>query len=493
MRLTLRACLSALLLTMHACGDSTTEPPPPMADATSDTSSSDLTSPEPDTFDKTAHFPNVSCDSIEGLCIEIVHTDVEGLFEETNLLEDNTTVVLGAGTFELDNQITIREAKGITVLGQGIDTTILSFATMQVQSNGIDAIGDDFHLEGLTIADTTKDGVRVEESDGVVIRKVKVTWSGGPATENGAYGLYPVRCRNVLMEESEAYNASDAGIYIGQCINAIIRNNIAKGNVAGIEIENTQFADVHDNTAEDNTGGLLIFDLPGNKVVGRDLKIHNNIVHDNNRENFAPSGTVRQVPAGTGTVIFASRRVELYGNSYKGNKTGDIAILSGLAIEANASKWALNADELIGETQDLNLITDDAGVYNYRTEEIVVRDNTHEGSGLAPDTSSVFYRPIGFLLAVLYNGAPSDSVMYGTLGESSFHVTDAEQNSNDNHICAGGNKGGSFASLNLEVIIPMLEAMEFPTVDDIFQPEAPFTPFDCTEFTGGPIPDITLE
>ena len=83
--------------------------------------------------------------------------------------------------------------------------------------------------------------------------------------------------------------------------------------------------------------------------------------------------------------------------------------------------------------------------------------------------------------------------MYGTLGESSFHVTDAEQNSNDNHICAGGNKGGSFASLNLEVIIPMLEAMEFPTVDDIFQPEAPFTPFDCTEFTGGPIPDITLE
>jgi len=38
----------------------------------------------------------------------------------------------------------------------------------------------------------------------------------------------------------------------------------------------------------------------------------------------------------------------------------------------------------------------------------------------------------------------------------------------------------------------MLEAMDFPTVEHIFQPEAPFTPFDCTELKGGPIGEITL-
>jgi parallel beta-helix repeat protein len=488
------------LVTLSGCTDSTSPAPADTSaqdvgteDAGTSADASSADSAAPDTFDKEAHFPNVSCEGMDAPCLEIAHTQVEMLFEETNLLVDNTTIVLGAGTFELNNQVTIREANGVSLVGQGIDETILSFSTQQVQSNGIDVIGDDFLLEGLTVADTTKDGVRIEESDGVIIRKVKVTWSGGPATENGAYGLYPVRCKNVLMEDSEAYNASDAGIYIGQCIQAIIRDNIARGNVAGIEIENTQFADVYGNTAEDNTGGLLIFDLPGNKVVGRDLKIHDNIVHGNNRPNFAPSGTVRQVPAGTGTVIFASRRVELYNNSYKDNKTGDIAILSGLAIEAKESKWALDPEELIGDTDGLNLLSDEAGVYNYRSDEIVVHGNTHSGSGTAPDTTSVHYRPIGFLLAVLYNGEPSDSVMYGTMGESSFDTKDAALNSNDNHICVGGNTEGTFASLHLDVIIPMLEKMEFPTVDDIFHPEAPFAPFDCTEFTAGPIPEIVLE
>ena len=66
----------------------------------------------------------------------------------------------------------------------------------------------------------------------------------GPSEDNGAYGLYPVQCENVLVEESIVRGASDAGIYVGQSQSVIVRNNVAAKNVAGIEVENSYDVDV---------------------------------------------------------------------------------------------------------------------------------------------------------------------------------------------------------------------------------------------------------
>ena len=44
-------------------------------------------------------------------------------------------------------------------------------------------------------------------------------------------GLYPVRTRNVLIEDSVAIGASDAGIYVGQSRDVVVRNNRAEYNV----------------------------------------------------------------------------------------------------------------------------------------------------------------------------------------------------------------------------------------------------------------------
>ena len=56
--------------------------------------------------------------------------------------------------------------------------------------------------------------------------------------------------------------ASDAGIYVGQSKNIVVKRSKAEFNVAGIEIENSMNADVHDNLSTHNAGGILIFDLP---------------------------------------------------------------------------------------------------------------------------------------------------------------------------------------------------------------------------------------
>lgn len=441
-------------------------------------------------------FGRLSCDDVTGTCLAFLPDQVGDLLDALNDLNGPTTIVLARGTFNLDNAITIRGADGITLTGQGIDQTIIDFSTQTAQSNGVDVVGDDFTISHLTITDSKKDGLRVEDSTNVIVRHLKVTWSGGPLSTNGSYGIYPVRCTNVLLEDSEAYNASDAGLYVGQSINVIVRRNIAKQNVAGIEIENTQFADVYENLAEDNTGGLLIFDLPGNPVIGRDVKIHDNIVRNNNRANFAPSGTtVSAIPAGTGTFALASRRVEIADNTYENNNTGDIALLSGLAIRSSTTAWAIPYDEVVGSTVGLGLLDSGTALLNFRTEEIWVHGNTHTGSGTSPDGMDSVARELGALIALVYAfDPPVDTYLYDGIGETVVPGTAAAGNTNLNHICFGTNSGGTLGVLDLPKLAGMLrgEPPVVPTTADIFRPAPPYTPFDCTGFTAGPIPAVTL-
>ena len=430
-------------------------------------------------------FPNVTCgDFTSASCVEIAAGDSAGLLDAVNALSDDTTVLLALGTYELDNQVSVR-ANSINLVGQGIDQTTLAFGSATSQINGVDVVGDNFLVQDLTVLDAPKDGIRVENSNGVVFRRIKATWANPGLSTNGAYGIYPVRSQNVLVEDSVAERSSDAGLYVGQCENVIVRNNRVTDNVAGLEIENTQYADVYGNHAENNTAGVVVFDLPGNPVVGRDVRLRDNTIINNNHENFAPGGTVALIPAGTGTFALASRRVEITGNTYMNNNTVDIAILSGLIADADPAVWELQSGNVIGDVDDLNLAPGaTAGtVTNFRSENIVIANNSHSGSGTDADRS----KEMGQLLAILYFPDAAPSIVYDTIGETMFDETAAANNSNDNHICAGGNAMGSrFGSMNAAVQL-MSPGSAHLVID-----AAPFAPFDCTELNGGPVAEVTL-
>lgn len=440
-----------------------------------------------DPLPEPSEFPNTSCADVGTTpCVEIRAGSDAELQTAANSLAANTTIVLGEGTFAMTNGLTIRTA-GTRIIGQGIAETTLDFGAVAAQVNGVDVIGDDFLIQDVTVKDAPKDGVRVEASDGVVFRRIRATWTNESDPANGAYGIYPVKSKNVLVEDSRAENASDAGLYVGQCERAIVRNNVVRGNVAGLEIENTQYADVYGNLAEDNTGGIVVFDLEGNPIVGRDVRIRNNMIRNNNRPNFAPGGTVASIPAGTGTFAMASRRVEITGNTYANNNTGDIAIISGLALGGEPAVWELPTASLVGKWDDLGLLpgSTKGTISNFRSENILVAGNSHSGSGTAPDLDNPLM--LGLLLAVVYAGQPVDSVLYDAIGETSFHSTDPAMNTNDNHICIGGNTGGTFASMAL------VQQENGPPFVPFYRPAAPFAPFDCTALVGGPVAEVVLE
>lgn len=384
-----------------------------------------------------------------------------------NSLSANTKLVLAAGTYSFNNTISIDSVDGIIIEGAGKDKTILDFESAST-GNGLEVYTQDrFCVQNLTVQNSAKDAVRIDGSNDVGIVGVKVTWTNGPDSGNGAYGLYPVKSTNVLMEDCEAYNASDAGIYVGQTVRTIVRNNIAKQNVAGIEIENTRYADVYGNLAEDNTGGLVVFDLPGNEVKGTDVRIHHNEIVENNRANFAPGGTVQQIPAGTGTFVLASRRVEIDNNTYRNNNTGDVAILSGLVIEDDVPG---------GAWLPLN---------NYKTQNIYVHDNSFSGSGTNPDDGlagdgSTVVRELAYLISNLYGPAFLDSdvdnILYDGIDDNLLNPAEGYQNDHD--ICLMNNGNATFADLEIA------GQGATPDTSIVTRPDAPFKPFDCELFTG---------
>jgi parallel beta-helix repeat protein len=232
------------------------------------------------------------------------------------------------GKFSFDRSLSLR-ADGVTIRGAGPDKSVLSFKGQKAGAEGLLVNASDFTIENLAIEDSKGDGLKVNEGENITIRNVRVEWTGGPKTGNGAYGLYPVKTRNVLIENSVAIAAADAGIYVGQSRDVVVRNSRAEYNVAGIEIENTVNADVYGNTATHNTGGILVFNMPALSQQGGNIRVFRNKVVANDTANFGAKGTpVASVPAGSGVVVNSNDDVEIFDNDIADNKTANIIVSS---------------------------------------------------------------------------------------------------------------------------------------------------------------------
>jgi parallel beta-helix repeat protein len=239
-----------------------------------------------------------------------------------------TVIEIPAGLHALDRVLTLR-ANGVTIRGVGSGKSILSFKNEVSGPEGMLVYANDFTLEHVAIEDSKGDGLKINDGENITIRDVRVEWTGGPKTTNGAYGIYPVRSKNILIEDSAAIGASDAGIYVGQSHNVIVRRNRAEKNVAGIEIENTIGADVYENTATGNTGGILVFNMPNLAQAGESTRVFHNKSLANNLDNFAAKGAaVASVPAGSGVVINSNPKVEIFDNDIADNQTANVIISS---------------------------------------------------------------------------------------------------------------------------------------------------------------------
>lgn len=251
------------------------------------------------------------------------------LQEALILAEPGDVVELGAGRFVLTDGLSL-DVKGVTIRGQGMDATVLDFSGQKGSGEGLLVTSDEVTLRDFAVENTKGDGIKSKGADNIVYYRVRVTWTGGPKTTNGAYGIYPVESTGVLVDGCEVSGASDAGIYVGQSRKITVRRSTARENVAGIEIENSRDALVENNFVTANTGGILVFDLPNLPVMGGgNVVIRDNLVADNNTPNFAPKGNiVASVPSGTGIMVMANDKVWVNDNVLVDNPTAAVMVVA---------------------------------------------------------------------------------------------------------------------------------------------------------------------
>ena len=310
----------------------------------------------------------------------------ETLQEAMILAQPGDEIVLAPGTYRIANQLSL-DVDDVTIRGAGMERSVLSFKGQTGGSEGILITGNGAILSDFAVEDTAGDGIKSKGVDGIALIRVRVEWTGGPKPENGAYGLYPVQSKNVLIDGAVAIGASDAGIYVGQSEHIIVRNSRAEFNVAGLEIENSFHADVHGNHLENNTGGILVFDLPDlPQQGGHHVRVFDNVSVGNNTENFAPEGNiVGIVPAGTGMLIMANSDVEVFGNRFENNRT--VHLIFGSYVE---------------ETDDPD--------YQKHPRRIHIHHNVFGPGGDAPDDS-----PFGKVLREVLGTPVPDIVFDGVM------------------------------------------------------------------------------
>jgi len=256
----------------------------------------------------------------------------ETLRQQLATAKSGDVISIPAGTHNISRSL-VMNASGVTIegagSGRGNNDTILSFKNQVAGAEGLLLTGSDLTVTNLAIEDAKGDALKITDGSNIVVRAVRTEWTGGPSTDNGAYGIYPVQTENLLVEDSVAIAASDAGIYVGQSKNIVVRNNIARDNVAGIEIENSTRADVYGNLTENNTGGVLVFNMPDIPLKGSHTRVYDNDIRGNNLANFGAPGTaVSGVPAGSGVIINSNDNVEIFKNRISNNATANIVISS---------------------------------------------------------------------------------------------------------------------------------------------------------------------
>ncbi len=210
----------------------------------------------------------------------------------------------------------------LSLIGLKTDSTRAVLDGRNVLSDGMVGAGRDLIIEGFEVRNYTANGLMIDLGTNIKFMDLQVE-------NTGLYGINFVKVVGVIVENTTVIGARDAGIYVGQSKDIVVRGNTVHSNVMGIEIENSVNALVDNNEVYDNAGGVLIFLLPNNpSKISKGCIVQNNRIYNNNHVNFADSNAiVSTVPSGTGIMILAADEVRVTQNEILNNKSVGVAVV----------------------------------------------------------------------------------------------------------------------------------------------------------------------
>lgn len=206
-------------------------------------------------------------------------------------------------------------------------------------SDAVVVSGDNFTIRGFEL--------RNYEGNGVVVHKASnVRFIDLVAHNTGKYGVYPVECTGVLIDSCVVSGVWDAGVYAGQSRDVVIQNSEAYHNTIGFEAENCVNVLFANNSAHQNSLGILVVllpDLPSKEASN--ARVIGNRVFENNYPNLSPAGNlVHLVEPGVGIAINSADTTEVTRNIIEGHDSYGVAIYALTDIFADREEFDVDPD-----------------------------------------------------------------------------------------------------------------------------------------------------
>lgn len=236
-----------------------------------------------------------------------------------------------AGTY---NEAIVVNKAGIQLIGNAcIPGEKVIIQNPGDEENGVTVNGGDgFTLKNVTVQNFKENGVLLSHVNNFLLSNII-------ANNDGAYGLFPVLCKNGVIEYCTATGHDDTGIYVGQSDNVAMQYNVTYGNVNGLEVENCRNVVVFKNHSYNNVAGLLIILLSGLTIkTASGVLVTENNFENNNHVNFGnpAEGFEALVPTGTGILNVGTDNVTIKNNKITNNNFTGIATVSDLVLGALA-------------------------------------------------------------------------------------------------------------------------------------------------------------
>ncbi len=339
--------------------------------------------------------------------------------------KDGDTIRIGPGEIMLSVGLILNEP-GVTLEGAGKNRTLLNFASKpggeDIPANtAISVSADRLVLQDFAVIDSTGPGIAGTGVNNITFKNLLIEKTYGH-TSSGSMGVRLFDSRYVLFDGLTVRHATISGLQTTTSEHVIVRNSVFEENSVGLEVENNYFVDVHDNITRDNALGILILDMPSYPHTGgHAIRVFNNQITDNNRENKGGGFVKTTAPTGSGLLIMGGEYdIHVFDNRIANNGHANISLI--------ALPWQIDNPD-----------------YNAVPNDVTIRNNSFGRSGFAPRHNLAGHAAAGGEIPdVVWDGA-TRYIAAGEIKESPPLRLTMHNNTRDD-----GNPVG-FLSLNLAI------------------------------------------
>lgn len=292
-----------------------------------------------------------------------------GIIQDTvKLAKAGDTILVEPGYY---HQSVYIDKENITIKGLQKDGKYAELNGELKLNDGIIASGHGVTIDGFLVKAYKGNGIMTQGANNFKIINNIV---------HGAfYSIFPQYGKNGLVKGNTITGAEDAGVYVGMCDNIDVVENVAHGNVMGLEFENTRNAMMANNEVYNNSAGITLTLIPGLPVKDAyNIVIRDNKIYNNNLKNFAPASSIAAtVPEGIGLAIEAVDNVLIHNNLIKDNHNTGLFIVDmysfGLGgdtktdpysdnIQIYNNTWENNGNNLTGVLGDMIALAGTSGI-----------------------------------------------------------------------------------------------------------------------------------